>query len=216
MPGWHGMENGQKPEMGKEWKTNAKQPPGGQGRKMAKQRPENGEKMTELPRESNFGPFFPLSTCPLFPFGFHFFPSSGFWPCSMPYQPGMIPNHFIHSVKCIKMLTVNCSMLGQYIIFPGWDVSPLWNGGSPSAKASKMATAQSWAIIQLVAATPPWSRFGVIRTLLSHAVAARSVPLHVATSNRGPCKRTSRASTAPHHPHLGNGKIGNFRKGSFH
>ena len=47
------------------------------------------------PQKSIFGPFFCLfCPCPAwgrFPFRFPFFSISGFWPFSMPYQPGRIP-----------------------------------------------------------------------------------------------------------------------------
>ena len=41
LPGWHGMANGQKPEMGKNGNRNGKRPQAGQGRKWRK----NGQKM---------------------------------------------------------------------------------------------------------------------------------------------------------------------------
>ena len=44
-----------------------------------------------------FGHFFaifaPVQLGAVFHFDFHFFPISGFWPFSMPYQPGRIPSH---------------------------------------------------------------------------------------------------------------------------
>ena len=63
LPGWHGMENGQKPEMEKKGNRNGKRPQAGQGQKW----PKNAQKC------------------------FFFFSISGFWPFSMPCQPGRLP-----------------------------------------------------------------------------------------------------------------------------
>ena len=95
MPGWSGMENVQKPETekNKKWKTKWKTAPSWNGEKMAK----NG-----FLREfffhyffhfrAIFSPFLPLSSLGPFSISISIFLSiSGFWPFSMPYQPGMIP-----------------------------------------------------------------------------------------------------------------------------
>ena len=86
MPGWYGTEKGQKPEMGKKWKINGKEPPAGQGQKIGpKKWAENGGKNGKRPRKSNFWPFFcPFSARGSFPFGFPMLPQStgllSLWP----------------------------------------------------------------------------------------------------------------------------------------
>ena len=48
-----------------------------------------------------------FARCPAggcFPFGFPFFPISGFWPVSMPYQPAMIPNPRLMQVRMSRYL----------------------------------------------------------------------------------------------------------------
>ena len=81
-----------KPEMGKNGKPNRKQPKMQRGEKG----PKNGPKM-EKPWKtpSNIHFFAIFCPCPpqgCLPFGFPFFPHFRFWPFSMPYQPGRIPN----------------------------------------------------------------------------------------------------------------------------
>ena len=83
---WHGI----RPKAGNGEKY-GKQPPARQGQKMAQKWIFEGL----FHSFSIFGPFFGhLCPCPAgccFPFGLPFFPISGLWPFSMPYQPGMIP-----------------------------------------------------------------------------------------------------------------------------
>ena len=83
LPGWHGMKNGQKPEMEKKWKSKWKTAPSWTGTKMAKKWPKNGK----LPQKSIFWPFF-CHFCPssLGPFSisisiFFPFPVFGRFPC---------------------------------------------------------------------------------------------------------------------------------------
>ena len=86
------MENGQKPEMVKKWKSKWKNGP-------KLDRGKNGQKMDFWAILREFSIIFPFlghfCPCPAwgrFPFRFPFFFSiSGFWPFSMPYQPGRIP-----------------------------------------------------------------------------------------------------------------------------
>ena len=84
MPGWHGMENGQKKNMenssqldrGKTWPKN------GFSRKFSILSPFSGHFFTI---------FSPVRLGAVV-HGFPFLPYSGFWPFSMPCQPGMIPS----------------------------------------------------------------------------------------------------------------------------
>ena len=83
MPGWYGIENGRKPEMGEQWKTQTENSPQlDKGKKRAK----NGLSR-EFPIFSSFSGHFLAIFWASF-----FFAVSGFWPFSMPCQPGMIPN----------------------------------------------------------------------------------------------------------------------------
>ena len=67
------------------------------GKKMAKKWPKNGKILENSLKSPFFGHVFPIfapvQLGALFPFDFHFFvfSISGFWPFSMPYQPGRIP-----------------------------------------------------------------------------------------------------------------------------
>ena len=60
--------------------------------KMARKWSKNGEKWKNCLENPFFTMFCPCPAGGSFPFGFAIFsPISGFWPSSMPYQPGMIP-----------------------------------------------------------------------------------------------------------------------------
>ena len=109
MPGWRGMENGQKPEMNQKKKGNRngnrfqETAPSWTEAKMAKKGPKT-KSHGKLPKKCTFGPFFcHFCPCPAWgrspfrlPFFFFWFISGGFWPFSMPCQPGMIPNQGHH------------------------------------------------------------------------------------------------------------------------
>ena len=89
---WHGMENGQKPEMEKKnWKSKWKTAPSWTG---AQKWPKNGKIMENSLKKPFFGPFFLLPFLPLSSLGpFSISISiSGFWTFSMPYRPGKIPS----------------------------------------------------------------------------------------------------------------------------
>ena len=80
LPGWYGMENGQKPEMKKKknGSRNGKRPQAGQGQKWQKkkERPKNGflrEFSIILHFFAIFGPFCPCPAWGRFPFRFPFF-----------------------------------------------------------------------------------------------------------------------------------------------
>ena len=73
MLGWYGMENGQKTEMGKKWKTKWKTAPDGQEQKWPKM-DRKWRKNGKLTRKSIFWPFLgPCPAEPSFPFGVPFF-----------------------------------------------------------------------------------------------------------------------------------------------
>ena len=77
LPGWYGMENGQKPEMEKKWKSKWKTAPSWTGAKTAKKWPKNGQIMEFSIIFQFLGHFFlPFCPCPArcrFPFRFPFF-----------------------------------------------------------------------------------------------------------------------------------------------
>ena len=96
LPGWHGMENGQKPEMKKKWKSKWKTAPSWTGAKMAKKMAQKWKSDGVFHYFPFFGHFFcHFCPCPArgrfpFRFPFFFFSVSGFWPFSMPCQPGKL------------------------------------------------------------------------------------------------------------------------------
>ena len=94
---WHGKRP--KAGNGKNGNRNGTRPQAGRGQKWQK----NGPKMDfwgVFHYFSIFGPFFaifaPVQLGAVFHSDFHFFSISGFWPFSMPYQPGRIPTLIPH------------------------------------------------------------------------------------------------------------------------
>ena len=110
---WHGKRpkagNGKKKEI--EMENGRKLDRGKNGRKMA----QKWRKIMEnsLNNPAIFGPFFchfsaPVQLRAVFHFDFLFFSISGFWPFSMPYQPGRIPS----TAQC--HLSQNCYIAAPY------------------------------------------------------------------------------------------------------
>ena len=100
IPGWHGMENGQKPETEKKESHMEKSPQLDRG----KNGPKNGFSREFFPSflhfRANFLPFLPLSSWGVFSIWLSI---SGFWPFSMQCQPGMIPN-LAEGIKTLRLL----------------------------------------------------------------------------------------------------------------
>ena len=99
LPGWHGTRR----KRGKQMENQVGKSPSWTGAKMAKNGPKMEKKNGKLPQKSIFFfcfPFFaPLSQLgALFYLVFHLFSPffSGFWPFSMPCQPGRIPDLLLY------------------------------------------------------------------------------------------------------------------------
>ena len=106
LPGWHGMENGQKPEMEKKnGNRNGKRSQAGGGQKW----PKNGKIIENSLKNPFLGHFFaifaPVQLGAVFHFDFHFFSISGFWPFSTPCQPGGIPSQ-IQNIVILKRMAI--------------------------------------------------------------------------------------------------------------
>ena len=78
LPGWHGMENGQKPEMEKKWKSKWKTAPSWTGAKNGQKMDFGGSSPCSFLKNPFFGPFFaPVQLGP-FSISISIFSISGF------------------------------------------------------------------------------------------------------------------------------------------
>ena len=101
MPGWYGMENVQKPEIGeRNGKPNGKQPPVGQGKKWPKK---GFQGVSHL-----LGHFCPCPAGGRFPFGFHFRLLAVFhaMPARHIWASNFDSPDLTHSLKMINTLTI--------------------------------------------------------------------------------------------------------------